>query len=136
VLRGNNLRRIAEITDGTSNTILMSEDAGRPDLWLKGKMIPPGTKLPWYNGGTPVAPFQEGAGWADYSSEFYTDGDGFAPCHTNCSNNNEVYSFHPGGANHVFADGSVHFVKETTNPRVFIHLLTFNRGEILSADQF
>jgi prepilin-type N-terminal cleavage/methylation domain-containing protein/prepilin-type processing-associated H-X9-DG protein len=137
ILRGNNLRRMADITDGTSDTILISEDAGRPDLYLKGKRIAPGTIVPGgYNNGKPIDPFQTGAGWADYSSEFYTDGDNFGTCHTNCSNNNEVYSFHTGGANHLFADGSVHFIKDTTNPRVFIRLLSYNRGEVISSDQY
>ena len=31
LLKGNVARRIAEVTDGTSNTIMVSEDAGRPD---------------------------------------------------------------------------------------------------------
>ena len=37
---------------------------------------------------------------------------------------NEVYSFHPGGSNVVFADGSFHFAKETVNPAVFFALIT------------
>ena len=36
-----------------------------------------------------------GAGWADYNSEFYTDGDYSPNEHTNWSSNNEVYSLHP-----------------------------------------
>ncbi|MDX2038196.1 MAG: DUF1559 domain-containing protein [Isosphaeraceae bacterium] len=123
IMRGNNLRRIAEITDGTSNTIIVSEDAGRPLAYRKGARQISGRR-------------ESGAGWADFESEFYVDGDGQSPCHTNCSNNNEVYSFHPGGANHVFADGSVRFVKETTDSKVFCRLITYNRGEVISADQF
>jgi hypothetical protein len=137
LLHGNIARRIADITDGTSNTIMMSEDAGRPDLWLDGHYIAPGTVLPWYQGGAPVtlANNGSGAGWADYSSEFYTDGDG-SNQHTNWSSNNEVYSFHPGGANHVFADGSVHFVKVSTAPATFVALISPNMGEVISADSY
>ena len=54
----------------------------------------------------------------------------------NCTSDNEVFSFHPGGANAVFADGSVKFVKETINPSVFFALITRKAGEIISADQY
>ena len=54
------------------------------------------------------------------------------PCHTNCTNNNEVYSFHTGGANHVFADGSVHFVKKSMDIRMFVKLLTRAGGDVVT----
>ena len=137
LLHGNFARRIAENTDGTSNTIMVSEDAGRPFFYLMGKQIAYGTSIPWYRNGTPPVQSDEGsgAGWADYNSEFYTDGDGSNE-HTNFSSNNEVYAFHPGGANHVFADGSVHFVKKSTAARVFTSLISFNGGEVISSDSF
>ena len=76
-----------------------------------------------------------GWGWADYNSEFYTDGDGSRQ-HTNWSSNNEVYAFHPGGANHVFADGSVHFIKQSTAPSVFVWLISPAGGEVISSDTY
>jgi prepilin-type N-terminal cleavage/methylation domain-containing protein len=120
IMRGNVLRRIAEITDGTSNTIIMSEDAGRPFRYIKGRRLVPGPRV-------------SGAGWADFEGEFFVDGDGYLNCHTNCSNNNEVYSFHVGGANHAFADGSVRFISESTNSRVFCRLITYNRYDLISS---
>jgi prepilin-type N-terminal cleavage/methylation domain-containing protein len=33
-------RRVADITDGTSQTILYAEDAGRPQLWHKDGLVP------------------------------------------------------------------------------------------------
>jgi prepilin-type N-terminal cleavage/methylation domain-containing protein/prepilin-type processing-associated H-X9-DG protein len=137
LLHGNFARRIAEATDGTSNTIMVSEDAGRPFLFLRGKQYNYGTSIPWYNNGTPPTQSNQGsgAGWADYNSEFYTDGDGSNE-HTNWSSNNEIYAFHSGGANHVFADGSVRFIKASTAPNVFVALISFNRGEVVSADAY
>ena len=137
LLNGNVARRIAEVTDGTSNTIMVSEDAGRPDLYLDGRQVQFGTSISWYHGGSTIVQSDEGsgAGWADYGSEFYTDGDDSSE-HTNWSSNNEVYSFHPGGANHVFADGSVHFIKRTTAPAIFVSLISPARGEMISADSF
>jgi hypothetical protein len=137
MLKGNYLRRAADVTDGLSNTIMVSEDAGRPNFYLMGGQISYGVSIPWYRNGTPSTESNEGsgAGWADYASEFYTDGDG-SNQHTNYSSNNEVYAFHPGGANHVFGDGSVHFVKTSTAPKVFTALISYNGGEILSGDSF
>ena len=37
VLELNRMTRITEITDGSSNTILLTEDAGRPRLWRAGR---------------------------------------------------------------------------------------------------
>jgi prepilin-type N-terminal cleavage/methylation domain-containing protein len=137
MLKGNYLRRAAEVTDGLSNTIMVSEDAGRPNLYILGRQMQYGVSYPWYRNGTPPTESNEGsgAGWADYGSEFYTDGDGSFQ-HTNYSSNNEVYSFHPGGANHVFADGSVHFIKQSTSPAVFSALISFQGGEVISADSY
>ena len=83
-----------------------------------------------------------GGGWADYDSGYTTHGftlDGLktpGPCHTNCTNNNENYAFHLGGANQLMGDGSVRFIKETLNIRVFCRLLTRASGEAVSADAY
>ena len=45
-------------------------------------------------------------------------------------------SMHPGGANFVFADGSVHFLKGTINLQTYWALGTRNRGEVISADSY
>lgn len=56
-------------------------------------------------------------------------------------------SQHPGGANFVFVDGSVHFLKESidmgspiysvpANPGVYRKLSTINGGEVVSADAY
>jgi len=43
-------------------------------------------------------------------------------------------SAHPGGVNTVMADGSVHFIKSTVNPRTWWALGTKAGGEIISSD--
>ncbi len=45
-------------------------------------------------------------------------------------------SDHPGGANVGFADGSVHFIKNTINPATWYALGTRGNGEIVSADAY
>ena len=57
-------------------------------------------------------------------------------CIINCTSNNEIYGFHPGGANLLFADGSVHFFKESTDPRVVVYMITRSGGEIVGSDQY
>jgi prepilin-type N-terminal cleavage/methylation domain-containing protein/prepilin-type processing-associated H-X9-DG protein len=126
VLQVNNAWTIAEIRDGTSNTFVLSEVAGRPDLWRAGRQIDTGV--------------QNDGGWADDSNEYITHGftrDGMTSpgnCHTNCSNNNEVYSFHQGGANHVFADGSVRFVRESMSIQLFVRLITRSGNDLNPSD--
>ncbi len=45
-------------------------------------------------------------------------------------------SRHSGGVNTLFADGSVHFIKNTINPVTWRALGSVNGGEITSADQY
>ena len=48
----------------------------------------------------------------------------------------ELTSQHPGGVNVLFADGSVHFLKQSMNPLVLAGLCTRAGGEVLSADSY
>src|SRR5262245_51193807 len=90
------------IADGSSNTILWTEDAGRPTRWIKGASN--GLRY-------------SGAGWADPDNEYWVDGyttDGQTPggpCVINCNNNNEAYSFHTAGCQFLMGDGHVSFAK-------------------------
>jgi prepilin-type N-terminal cleavage/methylation domain-containing protein/prepilin-type processing-associated H-X9-DG protein len=45
-------------------------------------------------------------------------------------------SYHPGGANGAFADGSVHFFKNTINPTTGLALGTRAGGEVVSSDSY
>jgi len=125
-LRVNEVYMFTEIRDGTSNTICLSEDAGRPNTYAAGRLT-----------GTNSA---TDGGWANDDCEFIVhgvnaNGSGSpGPCHTNCSNGNEVYAFHTGGANHVFADGSVHFIRDTMSIRLFVKFVTRSGEDITTSD--
>ena len=54
------------------------------------------------------------------------------PCAVNCTNATEFYAFHPAGANAVFADGSVHFLKAGMDIRIFARLVTRAGGEVVT----
>ena len=45
-------------------------------------------------------------------------------------------SFHPGGINAVFGDGSVKFLKNGINPQIWYSLQTIKGGEIVSGDSY
>jgi prepilin-type N-terminal cleavage/methylation domain-containing protein/prepilin-type processing-associated H-X9-DG protein len=45
-------------------------------------------------------------------------------------------SYHPGGVNFLFADGSVRFVKDGINQHVYESLATRAGGEVLSSEQY
>jgi prepilin-type N-terminal cleavage/methylation domain-containing protein/prepilin-type processing-associated H-X9-DG protein len=44
----------------------------------------------------------------------------------------EMYSEHPGGANILFGDGSVHFIQETIDPFAFVAMSTRDAGDPFS----
>jgi prepilin-type N-terminal cleavage/methylation domain-containing protein/prepilin-type processing-associated H-X9-DG protein len=48
----------------------------------------------------------------------------------------DYWSRHPGGANMLFGDGSVHFLKSSINPITWRALATRNMGEVISSDSF
>ena len=127
--------RIAEIPDGTSNTIAIAEDVGRnegmnmeypdplggmrfifrwaePDCAIGVSQRINNNPSPW--GGPPACPWRN----------------------NNCGPNEEVFSFHPGGAHVVFCDGHVAFLKESTDPRVLRKLVTRDGGETLNEGDF
>jgi prepilin-type processing-associated H-X9-DG protein len=54
----------------------------------------------------------------------------------NRKNDNEPYSFHPGGGNFLFADGAVRFVRESVDIKTFAALLTRAAGEVVGTDDF
>ena len=121
VLTKNHLTRLAEITDGASQTILISESAGRPKLWRAGRLVQGnfaiggawvGTTLTFGQGSSPDGTTKPG------------------PCAINCTNDRELYSFHPGGTNAVLADGSVHFLSASIDMRLFARLVTRAGGEV------
>jgi prepilin-type N-terminal cleavage/methylation domain-containing protein/prepilin-type processing-associated H-X9-DG protein len=122
---------LAMITDGTSQTIGWAEDAGRPALYY-GNRSPPKNLDPAASG-LDSAVTVAGWGWADTEIMGSIGGAALAgspSCAINCTNDSEIYSFHPRGANVVYADGSVHFLNRELNNFVLGSLTTINAGEV------
>ena len=45
-------------------------------------------------------------------------------------------SRHPGGVNALFGDGSVHFMKSSIGPLIWVNLGSISAGEVISSDQY
>ncbi len=136
-LNGNSDRLIATITDGTSNTICIAEDAGRYDVDTGGFMI---IKTESMDDGTPAD--RRSWAWADPDNAYNVDKlvnnnqtpRGGPPGCTwdivNCGPNEETFSFHPAGANVVMCDGSVHFLEANISAEPFVALMSKDGGEV------
>jgi prepilin-type processing-associated H-X9-DG protein len=120
--------RKSDVTDGLAYTLLINEDAGRPDRWVAGRFEKPDVKA----GDAPLASRDNdfslrGFTW-DPDGQTYSNALG-GPCAVNCSNIEGVYSFHPGGAQAAFGDGSVRFIRQDVSTRLFARLVTASGGE-------
>ena len=102
---------IAKITDGTTSTIIVSEDTGRGALfdgqWINGQNL-----------------FDESGPINDRTTPSYLWG------------NNEMWSDHMGGINALFCDGSVHFLSEQMALETLAALCTRACGELLDATDY
>ncbi len=157
--------KLAEITDGTSNTMLYSERANGLFQSVKnssGSTVNESACYDWWGDSVssdtiyttlyPINPFKKVPNVPDEYSFSWVE----APS-----------SYHPGGANFAFADGSVHFLKDSisswqfnpgtgypvgvlagpsvngimslaigTQMGVFQKLSTRSSGEVISSDQY
>ena len=136
IIQGPEGTSLAQVLDGTSHTLLIVEDAGRPLFWVTQGRGPPSTALICGNQNV-TGGRVSGAGWADPQSALPLHtfaGDGLTcpgPCVMNCTNNNEPYAFHPSGINAAFADGSTQFIRESVAIAVFAAEITRAGQEVL-----
>ncbi len=192
---------LAQITDGTSNTTMIGEDAARRENYVTNpayldpavSLLAAGATYP--NSTTTIAidPNENTAfatrrfwRWAEQDNGFGVSGDpapytgtacintnettsaGVAKANTvntcttgfkiinnnnfdpsadgptncnwkitnNCGSNDELFSFHTGGCNVAFCDGSVHFIQDSINPVTMAALVSRSGGEVIDASAY
>jgi prepilin-type N-terminal cleavage/methylation domain-containing protein/prepilin-type processing-associated H-X9-DG protein len=105
-----NKGRPADVIDGLTHTLCISELGGRPQFWAAGK---PQAAFP-----AAYSYVKEWGAWAAPQRIFYTGYtyDGMmtkGPCALNCANMEGIYAFHPGGAHVLMGDGSIQFLSKS-----------------------
>jgi prepilin-type N-terminal cleavage/methylation domain-containing protein len=145
IMQKNAVVKIADVTDGLSNTILIVESAGRPQIY-RGRR--PYGQVPAHK--------VNGGGWARPASDltFGTstpDGSSFpGTCAVNCTNGfdypvynmapfgtegtAEPYAFHTGVCNVLLGDGSVRPIGASISVTTFAALITRDGGEVIGPD--
>jgi prepilin-type N-terminal cleavage/methylation domain-containing protein/prepilin-type processing-associated H-X9-DG protein len=158
--------KIASVTDGTSNTLLVAEVAPGPVLpgaprtrvsdcyhidGVNGtstvqQAITVCNAINWQTGTIPWGgtwrykgfTWLEGSIWRNWFNSIRT------PNQTCCTADSVSWwyimkpasSYHPGGVNAALADGSVKFFKDSVNQQIWMSLSTRAGGEVISADAY
>lgn len=129
---------IRTITDGLGCTILVIEQAGRPQKWANGKR---GSGAGDIEANGNARGMWAGYGAIPFHPVHRADGTsvgtgGSNDCVVNCNNQHSIYGFHAGGAHVLFCNGSVRFVRDPLDVRIFALLVTRDDGEVLSTTDY
>ena len=138
--------KLTDVTDGLSNTIHLTESAGKPDLYQAGKLVgaAPGTRV---NGGGWCRPASEipyliGLPANGVASSYTTTGSvGINAANgvrqttypdpvVNTDGTGLIYGFHSGGVNALLGDGSVRYLRQSIDLRTLAAIITRNGAEV------
>jgi prepilin-type N-terminal cleavage/methylation domain-containing protein/prepilin-type processing-associated H-X9-DG protein len=149
IMPKNKKSRLIDVTDGLSNTILLTESAGRPYLYQRGQLISSTPDL-FVLGGAWIRPGS--AIWLMGSDATGQSIPGTA-CGINCTNGQgftayppggfygtdgtgQIYAFHTGGTNVALGDGSVRFVAQTVPINILAALVTRSGNEAIDGSAY
>lgn len=142
MLWGGEATGFRDAMDGTSNTMLLAEDTTRPLYFRADRRLGP-QYSPSTGGNMGVEDgVVRGAAWADPANGIPMNGftvDGATspgPCPVNCTNNNEMYSFHPGGVHCLMTDGAVRFLSESVDIDTAASLITASASDAATPGEF
>jgi prepilin-type N-terminal cleavage/methylation domain-containing protein len=144
--------RVAQVTDGLSNTSIIGECAARDQVWANGKLlVNSGSSCGSANSGMTGGPSRNGGIWNDWvmgASQWhgvvngsvsvsgtnvnYTEDD-VNGTYVNATNAQGLYSFHAGGAHILMGDGTVRFLSANTYAPTCEMIFTRDDGLVLGA---
>ena len=154
---GSTVVRFTDVRDGLSRTLMVSEDAGYPDNWQMGQLVTPASFAwpddsnasgAWASAGLSPNDPQGGKGWSfdgatsprPSSQNNCWPAWGFnqcsGTCALNCTNDMELYSFHPNGVNGLMGDGSVRFLVNNITLSTMAALITYSGQEVIPPDSY
>ena len=145
------MTRLAEVTDGLSETIVVTEDAGRDARYVSE--YSEYYVHPVQNLIRPGAPGQRRFWrWAEPDSAIVSStvinnkshaqprkhpvSDDGHTAGNSAGADDEIFGFHPGGVTALLGDGSVRFLKESLNIVIQRSLITPSGGEVVSSDAY
>jgi prepilin-type N-terminal cleavage/methylation domain-containing protein/prepilin-type processing-associated H-X9-DG protein len=140
ILNFNVARGLRDVTDGSSNTAMLSELIAGPDGSTDFRGI-------WWNDFGVFYTHHRGPNslvpdwvWTAVTNSACPNTKPKTFCRALASNwSTEDFaarSYHPGGVNVTFCDGSVRFVKDSINLGIWQAIASINAGEVVSADAY
>ncbi len=139
ILTSNQPTNFSEILDGLSNTLMISEQGGRPEGWAFGaKYTPQPTFMngAWAHSGNDIvcAGTVKPATAGTAPKKVSTAADAGVACTVNCWNQGEIYSWHSGVANVCMGDGSVRTIKASISLRTLLLMAARGDGQVISGN--
>jgi prepilin-type N-terminal cleavage/methylation domain-containing protein/prepilin-type processing-associated H-X9-DG protein len=133
----NSRTSIAEVSDGTSNTIAVGERSHNLSYvtWVARSIDGWLGKTSLVEGGTDMFNPSPEECWTQIMGPCGLE-DGLRTINNPEAHVEDYWSRHPGGANFLFADGSVHFLKSSIHPTPWRALATRAQGEVISSDSY
>jgi prepilin-type N-terminal cleavage/methylation domain-containing protein/prepilin-type processing-associated H-X9-DG protein len=110
---------LKHVLDGTSNTIMVGEaPEGLHSIWIGHKNV--------FDQSAPISePTKTSSQWQSCAAVFKSKVGNF------CDFGQEFHSYHPGGAQFVFVDGSVRFIPKATSNKTLASMLSIAGGEVV-----
>jgi prepilin-type processing-associated H-X9-DG protein/prepilin-type N-terminal cleavage/methylation domain-containing protein len=124
--------RLADISDGSSSTIMIGDRAWSHAMAPWAGAVPHGVVR-----GGPLNPWRDNPEAAYPAPNFcLVQTNKIGDAHDADGSLDEFYSEHPGGVNVLFADGSIHFLRNSINHAVLQALGTRAGGEVVSETDY